>query len=87
VVARAFDSCFASLAVTAALALEFRDAPLPGALRPFGELIKKTVRSSARRVDVVGEPLRQIQLLFRAGSDEMTSTDFAALVPDFEATN
>jgi histidine ammonia-lyase len=87
VVARAFDACFASLAVTAALALEFRDAPLPAALRPFGELIKKTVRSVGRRVDAVGEPLRQIQLLLRAGSDEMTSTEFAALVPDFETAS
>jgi histidine ammonia-lyase len=82
VVARAFDACFASLAVTAALALEFRDAPLPSALRPFGELITKTVRSSARRVDAGGEPLRQIQLLLRESSDDMTSTDFAAFVPN-----
>jgi histidine ammonia-lyase len=81
-IALSFDACFASLAITTALALEFRDSALPSALRPLAELITKAARSVARRVDVVGEPLRQIQLLLRAASDDMTSVQFAALVPE-----
>jgi histidine ammonia-lyase len=77
-IARSFDACFASLAVTAALALEFRHVPLPSALRPLGERLATTARSAARRVDVVGEPLRGFQALLRACSDDMTCAEAAA---------
>jgi histidine ammonia-lyase len=83
-VARAFDACFASLAITAALALEFRDVPPPRALRPLAERLTKAIRSSPRRVDVVGETLRQIQTLLRTGADAMTSADFAAFTANAE---
>jgi len=79
-VARAFDACFASLAITAALALEFRDVPPPRALRPLGERLTQAIRSSPRRIDVVGEALRQVQTLLRTCADEMTSVDFAAFI-------
>jgi histidine ammonia-lyase len=78
-IARSFDACFASLAITVALALEFRDVPLPIALRPRGEQLKKITRSAARRLDAIGEPLRHIKGQLQASSEEMTSADFAAL--------
>jgi len=80
VIARAFDACFASLAITAALALEFRDVPPPRALRPLGERLAQAIRSSPRRIDVVGEALRQVQTLLRTCADEMSSVDFAAFI-------
>ena len=82
--ARAFDACFASLGMTAALALEFRDVPLPHALRALGERLANAVRSSPRRIDVVGEPLRQFRTLLRASAEEMTCTDFTAFIPNVE---
>ena len=78
-IARSFDACFASLAITAALALEFRHVPLPSALRPLGERLTQATRSAARRVDVVGQPLRDFQALLCACSDEMTGANFARL--------
>jgi histidine ammonia-lyase len=77
-IARAFDACFASLAITAALALEFRHVPLPSALRPLGARLAKCTSSAARRVDVVGEPLREFQALLCACADDMTGAEFAA---------
>jgi hypothetical protein len=51
-VARAFDACFTSLAITAALALEFRDSPLPSALRPLSGRLSQIAGSGRRRVDM-----------------------------------
>jgi histidine ammonia-lyase len=79
-VARAFDTCFASLAIAIALALDFRAAPLPGALRAFGGRLREIATTTARRSDVSGEPLRQCHALLRAAGDEMTSAEFEEFV-------
>jgi histidine ammonia-lyase len=79
-VARSFDVCFASLAIAVALALDFREAPLPSALRVFGGRLREIAKTAARRSDVSGEPLRKFHALLRAGSDEMTSAEFADFV-------
>jgi histidine ammonia-lyase len=76
-VARSFDACLASLAITVALAMEFRHAPLPGALRVFGERLATIARSAARRVDAAGEPMRRFHALLGASCDEMTCAEFA----------
>jgi histidine ammonia-lyase len=81
-ITRAFDACFTSLAITATLALEFRDRPLPSALRPLGARLSQIAGSARRRVDVVGEPLRQCHTLLRACCDEMTSAEFAVFAPE-----
>jgi histidine ammonia-lyase len=81
-VARSFDACFASLAITVALALEFRDTPLPRALRPFGERLGRIARSAGSRVDAVGEPLRKVQALLCSCSDAMTSAEYAKFATD-----
>jgi histidine ammonia-lyase len=79
-VARSFDTCFASLGIAVALALDFREAPLPGALRGFGARLQEIAKRAARRSDASGEPLREFHALLRAGCDEMTSAQFADLV-------
>jgi histidine ammonia-lyase len=84
-VARAFDACFTSLAITAALALEFRDSPLPSALRRLGGRLSQIAGSGRRRVDMAGEPLRQCHTLLRACCDDMTSAEFAQFVPEVGA--
>jgi histidine ammonia-lyase len=84
-IARAFDACFTSLAITAALALEFRDSPLPSALRPLGGRLSQIAGSGRRRVDVVSEPLRQCHTLLRACADDMTSAEFAQFAPELGA--
>jgi histidine ammonia-lyase len=81
-IARAFDACFTSLAITAVLALEFRGSPLPSALRPLGARLSQIAGSGRRRVDVAGEPLRQCHTLLRACCDDMTSGEFAQFAPD-----
>jgi histidine ammonia-lyase len=81
-VARSFDACFASLAITAALALEFRKAPLPHALRSIGDRLTAIARSAGRRVDLAGAPLRRLQALITGSCDEMTSAEFAEFAPD-----
>jgi histidine ammonia-lyase len=80
VIARAFDACFASLAIAVALALEFRAAPVAPALRAFGGRISAIAASGARRMDAVGEPLRRVDGLLRAGADDMRSAEYADLL-------
>ncbi len=80
-VANSFDACFAMLAMTAALALEFREAPLPGALRSLGDRVAM-IAQSRRRVAAVGEPLRRLHTLLRASCETMTSREHA----EFETT-
>ncbi len=81
IVARSFDACFATLAMTASLALEFRDAPLPRALRTLGGRLG-TIAKSGKRAHGAGAPLRQLHALLRASCDEMTAREYA----EFEAT-
>jgi hypothetical protein len=57
--------------------LEFRDAPLPRALRAFGGRLSEVANTAARRSDASGEPLRKVHALLRAGGDEMTQAEFA----------
>jgi histidine ammonia-lyase len=76
--AGAFDACFAALAATVALALEFRDGPLPTDLKPMAERLTAIARSGDGRADVVAEPLRRLGALLRASAEDMTSDGFAA---------
>lgn len=80
-IADSFDVCFASLAMTAALALEFRDVPPPPALRPLAERLKMLCRQAERRPDVTGEPLRQCRAWLRACAEEASSAELAASFP------
>jgi histidine ammonia-lyase len=75
-VASSFDACFATLALTAALALDFREAPLPGSLRSLRERVG-TIAKSSKRVDAAGEPLRRLHALLRASCEAMTSGEHA----------
>jgi histidine ammonia-lyase len=75
-VASTFDACFATLALTAALALEFREAPLPGALRPLGNRVA-TIAKSGKRAHTAGEPLRRLHAMLRASCEQMTSREYA----------
>jgi histidine ammonia-lyase len=81
IVASSFDACFATLALTAALALDFREAPLPGALRSLGSRVG-AIAKSGKRVDAAGEPLRQLHGMLRGSCEAMTSGEHA----QFEAT-
>jgi len=76
-IARCFDACFASLAIAATLALEFREGTQSIMKRPFGQRIYDIKHSAARSVDVVGEPLRQANELVRACADDMSTAEFA----------
>jgi histidine ammonia-lyase len=76
-VARSFDACFASLAITASLALGFRDTQPPAALRPLALRLAALIGAAARRIDAVGEPLRRLQALMHAHCEEMTSAESA----------
>ena len=75
VVARSFDACFASLAVAVSLALEFRGTQPPIALRPLARHLAAAVGQAARRIDAVGEPLRQIQALMHTCCEKMSSAE------------
>ena len=76
-VARSFDACFASLAVTASLALGFRGTQPPAALRPLALRLAALTGAAARRIDAVGEPLRRLQALMHTHCEEMTSVEAA----------
>jgi histidine ammonia-lyase len=82
IVANAFDSCLATLAITAVLALEFRQTPIPTTLRPLWELLSGFTRSAVQRADVVGEPLRQAAEFMRACADEMSCAQFEAALTE-----
>lgn len=79
-VARSFDVCFACLAITAVLAVDFRDNINFLLKHWLTEQVYGLVRSMDKRVDVVGEPLRQTQELLRFCADGMTTTEFAQRV-------
>jgi histidine ammonia-lyase len=81
-VARSFDVCFASLGIAVALALDFRDAPLPSALQAFGGRLREIAKTAARRSDASGEPLRTYYALLGAAGDEMNGAEFAQFVSD-----
>jgi histidine ammonia-lyase len=75
ILARAVDTCMASLAMTVALALEFHDATPPRALRSLAERLGAIGRSGERRIDAVGEPLRRLTAILRTSAEEMTSEE------------
>jgi histidine ammonia-lyase len=75
-VARSFDICFATLAVTATLARKIRTGVTPAGENRFLEQICRLVDSPARAVDVVGEPLRQAKELVRVSADDMSTSQF-----------
>jgi hypothetical protein len=75
-VANSFDACFATLAITATLALEFRKGIKPSRTN-WGQQIYDLVHSTPRAVDVVGEPLRRAKELIRVCADEMPTAQFA----------
>ena len=77
VVARSFDACFASLAITASLALEFRAARPPIALRPLALRLAAAIRTAPRRIDAVGEPLRQIHAWMHTCCEAVASAEWA----------
>ena len=79
-VARSFDACFASLAVTAALALDIRAGSKRPARPGFNQRIGDIVRSAERRIDVVGEPMRRVRESIRNCADEMQTARFAQSV-------
>jgi histidine ammonia-lyase len=88
-VARAFDNCLATLAVTAVLALEFRQTPVPTALRPLWKHFSRFTSSAEQRANVVGKPLRQAAEFVRACADEMSCAQFEAALTaasDFPST-
>jgi histidine ammonia-lyase len=76
-VTRSFDACFASLAITASLALGFRGTQPPTALRPLALRLAALIGAAARRIDAVGEPLRKFQALMHTYCEEMTSVESA----------
>jgi histidine ammonia-lyase len=76
-VARSFDACFATLAITATLASEFRTSSKRSGKTDFAQRIYDFVHSAARPVDVVGEPLRRAQELIRVCADERPTAQFA----------
>lgn len=82
-VARSFDACFASLAITASLALGFRGTRPPTALLPLALRLEAVIRTAARRIDAVGEPLRQCQALLHTYFEEMTSAESAEFASVF----
>ena len=76
-VARAFDVCFASLAITATLAIEFQNRSIIGAGTKFQGRLREIVRSGRNSGEVVGEPWRQATELIRVCADEMPSASFS----------
>ena len=76
-VAQAFDACFASLAIAATVALEIRGGAELSAGTDFDQQIRDLVHSTARTVDVVGDPLRHVRELLRVRADDMPSSQFA----------
>jgi len=78
-VARSFDACFATLAITATLALEFRGG-IKSSRTNWVQQIYDLVQSTARAVEVVGEPLRRAKELIRVCADEMPTPQFAEIL-------
>jgi histidine ammonia-lyase len=76
-VARAFDVCFATLAVTATRALQIRSGVAPRGETDFHRQICRFVASTGMAVDLVGEPVRQAKELIRVCAEEMSTARFA----------
>jgi histidine ammonia-lyase len=76
-VACSFDTCFATLAITATLAAELRTGTTLFGETNFLQQIYDFVHSTVRAVDVVGEPLRRAKELIRVCADEMPTSQFA----------
>jgi histidine ammonia-lyase len=76
-VAHSFDACFASLAIAATVAREIRGGTQLSGETAFDRQILDFAHSTARTVDVVGEPLRHVRELLRGCADEMPSSQFA----------
>ncbi|MDB5782052.1 aromatic amino acid lyase [Caballeronia mineralivorans] len=76
-VSRSFDACLATLAVTAARALNIRAGLEPSRDAQFYRQICHFVDSSERAVDIVGEPVRRAKELIRVCADEMPAARFA----------
>lgn len=82
-ITRAFDACFASLAIAATVALDIRTTATHSRESPFLQEIRNLVRTSQRIIDTVGQPLRQTAESIRIHADEMTTPRFAdSLVAD-----
>ncbi len=76
-VVRAFDACFASLAIAATVALEVRAGAKLSVDTEFHGQISDFIHSAPRAVDVVGDPLRRAKELLRVCADEMPTSRFA----------
>ena len=71
------------IAIAASLALGFRGTPPPAALRPLALRLATLIGTAARRIDAVGEPLRQFQALLHTCCEEMTTADSALFASVF----
>jgi histidine ammonia-lyase len=78
--ARCFDVCFASLAVTASLALGLQARSSMAARTNFQRRLYETARSGRSAGEVVGESWRQAKELIRLHADEMPTASFAECV-------
>jgi len=76
-VARAFDVCFASLAITATLAIHYQSRLTIDARTNFQGRLYEIVRSGGNSGGVVGEPWRQATELIRVCADEMPTASFS----------
>ena len=76
-VARSVDACFASLAVTAMLALQFRGNAKANMNGPLYRKIAEMERSVTRAAEVAGGPLRDVTELLRMSADDLTTAQFA----------
>jgi histidine ammonia-lyase len=79
-IARSVDACFASLAVAAMLALQFRDSAKASMKVPLYRNIDEMVRSAARGAEVVGGPLREVTRLLRTSADELSTSEFVRII-------
>jgi hypothetical protein len=79
-VARSFDACFASLAVTATLALKFRSGVNTVGMTNLRQRIFDIVHSAGRVADAAGEPLRRACELIRVCADEIPIAQFAETI-------
>jgi histidine ammonia-lyase len=78
-VARSVDACFASLALAAMLALQFRDSVEVSVKRSFNRNIHDIMCSAAVPADVVGEPLRRVNALLQTCADDLPTVQFARM--------
>jgi histidine ammonia-lyase len=81
-VARSVDACFASLALAAMLALQFRDSVEVSVKRSFNRNIHDIMCSAAVPADVVGEPLRRVNALLQTYADDLPTVQFARMFLD-----